>query len=73
MMSIGPITIMTSDNNSDIDKLAKEVFAEGKADEWLNHPHPMLDNKTPNQVRHTKEGYEKVRQILGSIKWGFSS
>ncbi len=40
---------------------------------WLTARHPMLDGKTPLQYARTPWGLDRVRALLGSLKWGFAA
>ncbi len=52
-------------------QLANEVFAsEVAALNWLNTPHPMLEDKTPLQAAETLSGEDCVKAILVSLKYG---
>lgn len=50
---------------------AADVFGTvNKASHWLTLPHPVLDGETPMQRARTPWGLQRVRSILGALKYG---
>lgn len=51
--------------------LASEVFgSEAKARTWLNTPLVPFGGKSPLQMLDSVQGYERVRNSLGRIRYG---
>lgn len=50
---------------------AVDVFgAVAEATRWLTRPHPLLDGETPLQRARTPWGLQRVRAMLGALKYG---
>ena len=49
--------------------LAKTIF-DADASKWMLSPHLMLDSKSPIDVGATESGYQRVKDILISVKHG---
>ena len=50
---------------------AHHVWAsETDAQEFLNTPHPMLENRTPLEVSLTRVGAHRVEKLLMNIYYG---
>ena len=48
---------------------AKTIF-DADASKWMLSPHLMLDSKSPIDVGATESGYQRVKDILISVKHG---
>jgi putative toxin-antitoxin system antitoxin component (TIGR02293 family) len=56
---------------TELSAAAVDVFgAVAKAAEWLTRPHPLLNEQTPLQRARTPWGLQRVRAILGALKYG---
>ena len=56
---------------ADLIALATDVFGPvEKASIWLTTPHPMLEDETPLQRARTPWGLQRVRAMLGALKYG---
>ena len=50
---------------------AADVFGTvADATRWLTRPHPALDGETPLHRARTPWGLERVRSVLGALKYG---
>lgn len=55
-------------------KYGIKVFeSENNFLDWVMEPNRALDNKIPYALLYTKDGIEKVRNILGRIEHGIFS
>jgi putative toxin-antitoxin system antitoxin component (TIGR02293 family) len=56
---------------TELSAAAVDVFgAVANAADWLTRPHPLLDGQTPLQRARTPWGMQRVRAILGALKYG---
>jgi putative toxin-antitoxin system antitoxin component (TIGR02293 family) len=66
---------MTVQVPDDLRALAYEVWGDDESvREWMSHPNMFLDGKTPLEtLRDVDDGKERVRNLLGQIKYGVYS
>lgn len=58
-------------HQQELERMATDTFETAKdAAQWLQNPHPLLDEKTPLQVAQTEAGAQRVKSILVAIKYG---
>jgi putative toxin-antitoxin system antitoxin component (TIGR02293 family) len=56
---------------TDLVATAVDVFGSVEAATgWLTKPHPVLEGETPMQRARTPWGMQRVRSILGALKYG---
>ena len=56
---------------TDLIATAVDVFGSVEAATgWLIKPHPVLEGETPMQRARTPWGMQRVRSILGALKYG---
>jgi putative toxin-antitoxin system antitoxin component (TIGR02293 family) len=56
---------------TELSAAAVDVFGSvANAADWLTRPHPLLDEQTPLQRARTPWGLQRVRAILGALKYG---
>ena len=56
---------------ADLIAAAVDVFGSvGDAALWLTRPHPLLDDEAPLQRARTPWGLQRVRSMLGALKYG---
>lgn len=68
---------LTADESAKTERLAR-VFAMAEmvwdspdeAREFLNHPHPLLEGRTPLAVSRTELGARRVEELLGRLYYG---
>ncbi len=57
--------------HQELERMAADTFATSEsASQWLQKPHPVLDDKTPLQIAQTEEGAMRVKAVLIAIKYG---
>jgi putative toxin-antitoxin system antitoxin component (TIGR02293 family) len=49
---------------------ARDLWGDQDARAFLNHPHPMLEDRTPLAAARTGTGARRVEAILAAIEWG---
>ena len=54
-------------------RLAREVLDRGHVQEWFTAPNELLGGLEPLDAMRSPGGIEKVRDLLGRIKWGISA